>query len=88
MNSCKVMLEQDKAMKSTWLTAFFGGGAVRVRFQGAKKSLAKGEDLNALFANAVKAVLNTKNVKRLRPQVNLVQNTIRSTSTLKPLILG
>ena len=82
-----LMLEQTKAMKSTWLTAR-GDGAVRVRFQGTKKSLAKGEELNALVANAVKAVLNTKNVKRLRPQMTPYQKTIRSTSTLKPLFLG
>ena len=63
MNLCKFMIAQSKTMKSTWPTAR-GGGAGRVRFQGAKKSLAKGEKLNALVPNTVKEVL--KNNKRLK----------------------
>ena len=46
-NSCKVVLAQDKAMKSNSLTAC-GGGAGRVKFQGAKKRPAKGKYPNAL----------------------------------------
>ena len=59
MNSRKVMLEQAKAMKSTWSIAR-GGGAGRVRFQGAKKRPSEGKELNYLVANAVKAVLTAK----------------------------
>ena len=53
MNSYKAMLEQAKSMKSAWSTAR-GGGAGRVRSQVAKKRPAKGKELNALVANAVK----------------------------------
>ena len=56
------MLAQAKAMSSTWLDAC-GGGAVRVRFKGAKKRPAEVEELNAIFSNAVKAVL-TKNTRK------------------------
>ena len=59
MNSCKIMQAQSKAMKSTWLTAR-GGGAGHVRFQGAKKRPAEGEDMNDLVTNAVKEVLKSK----------------------------
>ena len=52
----------SRAMKSTWLTAR-GGGAVSVRFQGAKKRPGEGEELHALVSNAVKEVL--KSNKRL-----------------------
>ena len=45
-------------MKSTWSTNN-GGGAGRVRFQGAKKRPAEGKYLNALVANKVKEVLKT-----------------------------
>ena len=59
MNLRKIMLAQAKPMKSTWLTAR-SGGAVRVRFQGAKKRPAEGKELNDLVVNALKQVLNTK----------------------------
>ena len=49
-------------MKLTYSNAC-SGGAGRVRYQGAKKRLAKGKYLNALFANAVKAVINTNKRK-------------------------
>ena len=62
MNFCKFMLAQAKATKSIWSNAC-GGGARRVKFQGAKKRPAKGEELNALVANAVKAVINTNKRK-------------------------
>ena len=58
MNSCKVILAQTKAMNLTWSTAH-GGGAGRVRFQGAKKLPSKGKELNDLVTNAVKSVLTT-----------------------------
>ena len=61
------MLEQAKAMKSTWSTAC-GGGTVHIRFQGAKKRPAEGEELNSLVANAVKAVLD--NNKRLKDKAS------------------
>ena len=54
-------------MKLTYSNACSGSSG-RVRYQGAKKRLAKGKYLNALFANAVKAVINTnkrKNSKAL-----------------------
>ena len=57
MNLYKVILAQAKSMKPMWLTS--RGSAGHVRFQGAKKRLAKIEELNALFANAVKSVINT-----------------------------
>ena len=56
MNLCKVMQEQSKAMKLTWSTDC-GSGACYVRFQGAKKRPAKGQELNALLVNVVKEVL-------------------------------
>ena len=65
MNLCKVMLEQAKAMKSTWLTAR-GGGAGRVRFQGDKKRPAEGKELSALVANAVKEVLTTNKSEKFQ----------------------
>ena len=65
MNSCKIIMVQSKAMKSTWSTAR-GGGAGRVRSQVAKKRPTKGKELNALVANAVKAVLNTKKCKNAK----------------------
>ena len=43
-------------MKSTWLTAH-GSGVGRLRLQGNKKCLYKGQELNDLVANAVKEVL-------------------------------
>ena len=58
MDSCKIIMEQAKAMNSTCSTAC-GGGAGRVRFQGAKKFPDKGEDLNALVYNKLKEVLKT-----------------------------
>ena len=65
MNSCKFMLAQAKSMKSTCLTAH-SGGAGRVRFQGAKKPLAKGKKLNNHVANAVKAVITTNKHKKYK----------------------
>ena len=58
MNSCKVMLAQSTAIKSAWFTNC-SGGAGRVRFQVAKKRPAEVKELNAVVANAVKAVLTT-----------------------------
>ena len=63
MNLCKVILAQVKATKSDWLTAR-GGGAGRVRFQGAKKRLDNGEDTNDVVANAVKPVLTANKCKK------------------------
>ena len=63
MNSCKFMMAQAKAMKSTWSTTR-GGGADRVRFQGAKKRPAEDEELNYPVSNAVKEVLKKKTSKR------------------------
>ena len=51
-------MSQAKEMRLTWSTAR-SYGAGRVRFQGAKKLLAKSEDLNALVSNAVKEVIKT-----------------------------
>ena len=65
MNSCKVMLAQSKGMKSNWLTAH-GVSTGFVRFQGAKKRLAEGKDLNYLVANAVKSVINPNKRKRAK----------------------
>ena len=87
MNSCKVMLAQAKAMKSTWLDAC-GGGAVRVRFKDAKKRPAEVEELNAIFSNAVKAVLTKNTRKSSRPRVTPTQKTSRITSNFKPSRLG
>ena len=56
INSCKFMLAQSKAIKSTCLTAH-GGGAGRVTFHGAKNLPAEGKELNALVTNTVKKVL-------------------------------
>ena len=53
MDLCKFMLVQVKAMNLTWSTAR-SGGAGHIRFQGAKKRLAKGKELNARVVNAVK----------------------------------
>ena len=53
MNSCKVMLSQAKAMKSTWLTAR-GGGAGHMGLQGAKKCPAEGGEQNSIVVNKVK----------------------------------
>ena len=58
MKSCKFILAQVKAMKSTWSTDRCRG-ACRIRFQGAKKRLDKGEELNALVSNKVKEVLKS-----------------------------
>ena len=58
MNSCKVILAQAKAMKSTWSTSC-GGVAGRVRFQGAKKRPPEGEERDDIVANKLKSVLNT-----------------------------
>ena len=63
MNLCKVMLAQSKAMKPNLLTAH-GGSTGRVRFQGAKKRPAEGEEINDIVSNAVKKVL--KNNKCLK----------------------
>ena len=52
-------------MKLTFSTAC-GGGAGRVRFQGAKKRPAEGEELNALVANTEKEVLNTNKRKKAK----------------------
>ena len=71
MNSCKIMLVQAKSMKSIWLTAC-GGGAGRVRFQGAKKRPAKGKELNDLVANAVKSVFTTSTRKQAKDLSELV----------------
>ena len=43
-----------------------GDSAGRVRFQGAKKRLSEGEDLNALVSNEVKAVLTTNKCKNAK----------------------
>ena len=59
MNSCKLMKAQAKDTKLTWLNAC-GGGAGRVRFQGAKKRLSEGKELNDLVISAVKEVLKPK----------------------------
>ena len=61
MNSCKAILAQEKAIKLTWSTAR-RGGAGRVRSQGAKKRLYKGEELNALVSNAVNKFFKPINV--------------------------
>ena len=55
MNSCKVVLEQSKSMKSNSSTAR-GGSTGRVKFQGTRKRPAKGEELNTLVSDAVKEV--------------------------------
>ena len=52
MNWCKVNQEQAKAMKLTWLITR-GSREGCMRFQGDKKRLAKGQDLNALVARAL-----------------------------------
>ena len=80
-------MAQAKAMNSTWLTAC-GGGAGRVSFQGAKKRPAEGKKLNSLVAKSVKSFLPQTHVKMPSPQVTPAQKTSRSTSTLKPSILG
>ena len=71
VNSCKVMLAQSKSTKSTWLTAH-GGGAGRVRFQGAKKRPYEGKELNALIDNAVNVVLTTKKLKKAKDSSDYV----------------
>ena len=63
MNSCKIIMVQSKAMKSTWSTAR-GGGAGRVRSQVAKKCPTKGKEPNDLVANAVKAFLKPNKQNR------------------------
>ena len=63
MNSFNVILAQAKATKSTWSTTR-GGGACHVRFQGNKKRLAEGEEMNVLVANAVKSVFTTNKLKK------------------------
>ena len=63
MNSGKVILAQAKSMKSTW-SAAHGGGVGCVRFQGTKKRLAEGKELNALVTNAAKVVLTTNTRKK------------------------
>ena len=74
-------------MKSIWLTAC-GGGAGRVRFQGAKKRPVKGKELNDLVANAVKSVFTTSTRKQAKDLSDLAQKTIRITSTLERSRLG
>ena len=56
IESCKVMQVQDKYMKQT-RSAACGGGAGYMRFQGTKKLLTEGQQLNALVANTVKEVI-------------------------------
>ena len=63
MKLCKVMLAQAKCMNLTRSTAN-RAGTFHVRFQGAKKRPAKGEELNTLVANAVKAFLTTNKHKK------------------------
>ena len=53
MNLCKIIQAQAKSMNSAWSTAC-DSGARGVRFQGANKPPAEGEDLNDLVTNAVK----------------------------------
>ena len=50
-------------MKLTFSTAC-GGGAGRVRFQGAKKRPDEGKELNSLVANALKAVITKNKCKK------------------------
>ena len=65
MNLCKAMMAQAKAMKSTWLTAR-SDGAGCVRFQGAKKRPAEGEEMNSLVDNAVRSFLTTNTFKKAK----------------------
>ena len=65
MNSCKFILAQAKAINFILSTAR-GSSAGRVRFQGDNKRPAEGEELNALVANTVKAVLTTNKHKKFK----------------------
>ena len=65
MNLFKVILAQSKAMKLTWSTNI-SGGEVSVRFQGAKKRPAKGEELNSLVSNAVKEVCKINKILKAK----------------------
>ena len=69
MNSFKFILAQAKAMKSTWLTAC-GSGTGSVRFQGTTKLPAEGKELNAIVANAVKAVLTANTRKKAKASID------------------
>ena len=84
MNSCKVMLAQAKAMRSTWSTAR-RGGAGRVRFQGAKKRPYEDEELNALIDNAVKVVLTTKTFKKAKDSSDSVSEDYQEHFNFKTL---
>ena len=57
------MQSQAKAMELT-LSTTRGGGAGRVRFRGANKCLAEGQELNDIVTNTVKAVFNPNKRKR------------------------
>ena len=64
INLFKIIQEQPKYMKLTWLTSndrVLG----RVRLQGAKKRPTEGQEINALVASALSDVLKQKNLQRL-----------------------
>ena len=86
MNSCKVMLAQAKAMKSTWLAA--RGGAGCVRFQGAKKRLDEDKEMNALVASAVKLVLTTNTRENTKASSDSVSEDEQDHSNFEILKIG
>ena len=80
-------MAQAKAMNSTWLTAC-GGGAVRVKFQGAKKRLDEGKDINALVANALKSVLKINKRKKSKASSESVSEHEQDHLNFRTLKIG
>ena len=87
MNLCKVMQSQSKYMKSTWSTSR-GCGAGHMRFQGAKKRLAKVQDMNTLVDSAVLEVLRQNTRAKSMTTHNSCLEYESETFNLKNIITG
>ena len=87
MNLCKAMQAQAKAMRLTWLNAC-DGRAGYVRFQGAKKRLAKVKEMNALVSNVVKEVIEAKKHEKYTADHNFGSDKNLENFNFKNLSIG
>ena len=81
MNSCKVIQAQSISMKAIWFSAH--GGRGRVKFAGAKKLLADGEELNTLVASYMAKDVKINKKSKEKATDNITHKISPSISILK-----
>ena len=87
MSLCEMIQAQSKDMKSTWSTVH-SGRAGRVRFRGAKKCPAEGQELSSIMTNAIKEVLKENKLSKIWLNTNLAWRKSRKFLTSKTSASG